>query len=75
MLLGSLFIWGDRTYIGLLNKSVTGPGNSAPIGVTIICNKVRLMSLLLSKHFYWCTSQILCLLAPVHCSGGGMMKS
>ena len=50
--MGSLFIWGNSALIGLLNESVAGPGNPASIGVDFICNKTRLMLLLLLlKHF------------------------
>ena len=41
-------------------------GNPVHIGNDLICNKARLTSLLLSKHFWQFTSQTLCMLLPVH---------
>ena len=42
---------GKKALVGLLNKSVAGLGNSTQIGTDLICNKVRLISFLLSKDF------------------------
>ena len=53
MLMGFPLIWGNRALIGLLNKGMAGLGNLVYIGVNHICSKVRLMLLLLSKHFWW----------------------
>ena len=45
--MAGLLIWGNRALFHLLNKSVAGLGNPAPIRIDLICDKVRLMSLLL----------------------------
>ena len=37
---------GNRVLISLFNKSVAGLGSPAPIGVSLICNKARLIVLL-----------------------------
>ena len=42
--IGSLFTWGNRALIGLLNKNVAGLGSPATIGVDLICNKAKLTS-------------------------------
>ena len=42
--IGSLFIYGNRALIGLLNISVAGLGNPVPNGIVLIYNKTRLMS-------------------------------
>ena len=52
MLMGSLFIWGNRALIGQLDKSVAGLGNSVLIDIDLVCSKARFMLLLLlSKDF------------------------
>ena len=38
MFMGSLFFWGNTVLIGLLNKSVAGPGIPMPIDIDLICN-------------------------------------
>ena len=48
----SLLIWSRKALICLLDKSVAGLGNPAPISTDLICSKARLMSLLLYAHFY-----------------------
>ena len=39
--MGSLFIWGNRALIGLLNKNVEGLGSPVQIGVALICKKAK----------------------------------
>ena len=51
MFMGSLFIWGNRSLIGLLKNNVAGLGNPASMGVDHTCNKTRFRSLLVSRHF------------------------
>ena len=50
-LMDFLLIWDNKAFIGLLSKSMSRLGNTVPIGINLIYIKVRLISLLLLKHF------------------------
>ena len=50
-LIGSLFVFGNRVLIVLLNRSVAVLGGPVPIDIDLIGNKARIMSSLLSRHF------------------------
>ena len=49
--IGSLFIWGNKPFIGILNNNVAGLGNPAPMSIDLIYNIARFKSLLVSGNF------------------------
>ena len=51
MCVGSMFIWGNRPHIGLLNNILAELSRPEPIGVDIICNRARLTSCLVLRLF------------------------
>ena len=50
MFMSSLFIWGNISFIGLMNKSVTGLDSPAHMGIIVSAMKVD-SHLLLPRHF------------------------
>ena len=50
-LIGVLLAFGIRHLIGLLNGSITGLSNPSPIGVDLMYNKAKFMSLFIFMHF------------------------
>ena len=66
MFIGTLLICGMRSHMDLLNSIMAVLGRLTPTGVDHICNKARLVSWLVSVHF-WCMSLL------AHCSSGDMM--
>ena len=59
--------------IGLLNDSVARLAGPETIGVDGICNKFRLTSLLVSRHFVIVHFTNFSYTPPGHCSGGDML--
>ena len=51
-LIGAQLIWGKKPHNGLLNSIVAALESPAPTGVDCICHKARLISLLVSIHFF-----------------------
>ena len=71
-----LYLFGVMgALICLLNKRVAEVGSPASIGVHLICNRAKLKSSLLSRHFWWCTLQILCMLLHIYCSDDSMLNN
>ena len=53
--------------------NVAGLGSPVPTGVNLICNKARVTSSLLSRHFLIeCFTNLLHFSHLSHCPGGGM---
>ena len=69
MYINSQFIWGSRLLISLLNSSVAELDNPATMGVDLICNKVRYILLLASRHFIVHFTNLYMLWTD-HCTGG-----
>ena len=51
LLRDSLFIWGNRPLIGMLNNSMAGVGSPVHMGADLIYNRARFTLLLVSRHF------------------------